>query len=566
MEKNKFAKEILDIIKEIDNTLSIDEINTLLQKVSIEDIVNLNKLKMSPRQIKTYSEVISKEDFNEFLKRLNNDSDPDILNKIEQIIRGEADNMLKTFDQYELPESNRMPRIGYGYIPRSEHNIFKNIFINYKKAKSVQQLVSDEEIQQLVSDEEIQQLVSDEEIQQLGVLALIHRLGNTLQSGWIPQVFIKEKRMEFAKNYAAQMQQSRGFGGAKGRAVKQEGILALPSPIKTTEQENGYEVVILNNDDKFTKMNIPGKNYYKQGTPKKLGLQPLPNIQDKTNKSWKEPLDRVHAKGIRIGKWKSEGGKTSGLPIFYIPGRRGWSRLQVIHREKLFEVLKRQGRDPKLLWSPIGKIAEGSNTEWFIEISHMVGAGTGGSTRITNAWPASVHQNTEQLAIEEVIRKKDFIGKLSVKFTDYINPETGQAEFMRIKIANKDTRKKIFDHIMDATRGNIDQTEVQLLQETLNEKIKASIKLSSNNNTASGSGDAITLPTESEMKSSNSNNDIMFTDVRTSKGEQKKGTEGLKYLKGKYLLNNQEISDKEKETSEKGFSMTSIKDALPELS
>ncbi len=109
-DKNQFAKDFLNIIKEIDNTLSIDEINTLLQAVSIEDIVKLNKFTMSPRQIKTYSEVISKDEFKFFLEKLNdNSADPDILNKIEQIIRVRADNMLNTFDKYELPTSDNMP-------------------------------------------------------------------------------------------------------------------------------------------------------------------------------------------------------------------------------------------------------------------------------------------------------------------------------------------------------------------------------------------------------------------------------------------------------------------------
>ncbi|MHC5852958.1 eCIS core domain-containing protein [Nostoc sp.] len=609
-DKNNFAKQILNTIKELDNTLSINDINLIIKSYEIENIIELNNLQMSGRQIKTYSEVINKSEIESILKYSKSNLN---LLIFEEIIRIKANDIISLFKNKNTPKTNKMPLSYDNLTEENEKNKYKELFYKYKNVeellqsnlsneevqsnlsnKEVQSNLSNEEVQPNLSNEEVQPNLSneevqpnlsneevqpnlsneevqpnllDEEIQQLGVLALKHTYGKNLQAGWISQVFKPESRQHFEGSYAPQMQQSRGFGGAKGRAVKQEGILGesnLPSTINKTEQENGYKVVILNNGDKFTEMNIPGKNYYKKGTPKQLGLQQLPDIKDKTNKSWKKPLDRVHVKGKRKGKWKFEGGKTSGLPIFNIPAQRGWSKEQKIHKDKLFEVLKEQDRDPNSPWSPItaGKIAEESNIKWFIEISHMMGAGTGGSTRITNAWPASVHQNTEQLAIEEVIRKSDFSDKLLVRFTNYINPKTGQAEFMRIKIANKNTERTIFDHIMDATRGNIDETEVRLLQETLNEKIKASIQSSSDSNTASGSGDAIILPTESEMKSSNSENDIMFTDVRT-----KEGTKGLEYLEEKYLLKNKETSEEEKETSENDSrSITVVTDSLSKLS
>lgn len=106
---------------------------------------------------------------------------------------------------------------------------------------------------------------------------------------------------------------------------------------------------------------------------------------------------------------------------------------------------------------------------WGAENSHLVAGSLWGPNDELSAPPASVHQNTEWLAMEEGLKhlsgRDDLGGELRFKVTGYVHEQgahkgTLQAARMKIYIGGK----KVFDRISDGARGNIDSDESKALK------------------------------------------------------------------------------------------------------
>ncbi|KST62191.1 hypothetical protein BC008_37745 [Mastigocoleus testarum BC008] len=535
IKSDNLKDEINKINQENDENIKLDRANHILK--DLEDL----DLTLSPKDIKN---LIDNRKIEDIQKDLTNGLAPTQIRDLLKLLNEGI------ITQYELDGSSQKKSLSsilgkpndfdtlrdWGYLYFLEQKEFHKNKINVQHGGLSENNLREKWKSFIKQNTEL----SEDETLQVSILSLKHNYGNS----WIDMIDPTTDRKAFKEasdwleqNKSQLPRTSGGFGGAKGRAVQPKvdeyKIEDLAAKFPNNKQEiNGYLVVFDDKGNPYTKMNIPDKNYYKKGTPQDLGLlKELPYLTNKQNKQWKQELERVHVKGERQNGWKNQGGKTSGLPIFITRGPRGWSDAQKQHRSALEQQLTENNR---LTWATLSS----GKTKWYLEISHMMGAGTGGHTRITNAWPASLHQNTEQLAIEEVFRKSNFRDDLLLKFTNYINPKTGQADFMRIKILNKHNQDKIFDHIMDATRGDIDKNEVRLLQKTLNEKITASINQSSSSNPPSTNQTPPPSPPDQqaiESSQNNANNDKIFTDVRTKLGEAEQGTMGLAYLEANYL-------------------------------
>ncbi|WP_109832100.1 SpvB/TcaC N-terminal domain-containing protein [Reichenbachiella versicolor] len=171
----------------------------------------------------------------------------------------------------------------------------------------------------------------------------------------------------------------------------------------------------------------------------------------KKGKSYKDGTIRVHLKGER-----NLSGFTSGVtPVFY-SNRDGakWTDQQEDRKKVVAKHLKSQPYTDGIFW--------------FAEVSHGLAASFNGGNGVLEAFAASPHQNTEILAIEDGIRelhKGGNAGEIKVKVTAYVydtGEKVGTLKAMRYKILLNN--KKVFDHLTDGYRPNIDISEASSLR------------------------------------------------------------------------------------------------------
>ncbi len=309
-----------------------------------------------------------------------------------------------------------------------------------------------------------------------------------------------------------------------------------------TSTEQGYQV-ITHGGKKYTRANIPDVNYYKEGTPKDLHL-----VSDVSRpKGWKKGLVRVHVKGTR-----DDEGKVSGITPHYISGikRDDWPEYLRSATQKLGRELKDDGV------SSVGGLSHHA------EASHALGHANLGSEEEINAFAASGHQNTEQLAIENAFRdhvagKDDEHGKrrdnLRLNITGYVhgeeNENPGRLKYQRFKIYRKDEKSgkwhKVVDHLMDGQRGDIDKTEAKHLYESIQSQIKSGPALGKEGKLISGGAlkpkgigkepsppkpELMQSQSKKRRKSGHHETTAAFTDVKLQKGKKLTGLPAKQHI------------------------------------
>ncbi len=253
------------------------------------------------------------------------------------------------------------------------------------------------------------------------------------------------------------------------------------------------------------------------------------NLVTQTNsKAYKEDTTKIHWKGGR-----DSSGKTTGLaPFITERDGQGWSTEHEQARNKLSgDLMKRTGFTP----------LDNGSSSWGAENSHLVAGSLWGPNDALSAPAASVHQNTEWLAIEEGIKalskRSDLGGELRFKTTGYVHESgehKGTLKAARFKIYVGD--KKVFDHLTDGQRGNIDAEEAKALKshvEGLSSTSSAVNPAHSKHfgDTGPAKGVVGSAPTLSEVKGTGSRlpseSSPMFTDVRRSDNTTLTGGEAI---------------------------------------
>lgn len=193
---------------------------------------------------------------------------------------------------------------------------------------------------------------------------------------------------------------------------------------------------------------------------------PVPNhptrgfvLKNQLDKSYKMGTVRLHWKGFRHAD-----GRTSGnTPFIGTRDNKAWSQPHADRRNALGSWLRinREG-----IFNPFGM-------SHLAENSHLHAGSFLGVNDTLSAPPASIHQNTEWLAIETGIkglkRKADHdptFGDLRIKSTGYVfdsGPNKGWLKAARYKVYINE--RKVFDHVTDGSRGNIDKNESRGLQQ-----------------------------------------------------------------------------------------------------
>jgi RHS repeat-associated protein len=164
--------------------------------------------------------------------------------------------------------------------------------------------------------------------------------------------------------------------------------------------------------------------------------------------------------GVRI-RWKgnrakSGAKKTSGIAIFLTTRTsQAWRTKHKAASDRASLRFKTQG---------MSGLQNGS-AQWWAEISHLLAGSLYGPNDPVSAIPASVHQNTEWLAIEEGVKDLAKNWDVRIKLTGVMDNDPGrkgQLLYSRYKIYIG--KKKVFDHITLGGRGNIDKSEGSALK------------------------------------------------------------------------------------------------------
>lgn len=173
-------------------------------------------------------------------------------------------------------------------------------------------------------------------------------------------------------------------------------------------------------------------------------------VAQPADKSYKADTYRLHWKGTRDTQ-----GRTSGnIPHIGSRDEKGWTKEHDATRKRFGEHL---GATVPGITNPFGS--------HLAENSHVHAGSLFGPNDILSAPPASIHQNTEWLAIESGIKhlqKKSSTlgGELRIKSTGYVHaagPLDGTLKSARYKIYIDSA--KVFDHVSFGGRGNIDKDE-----------------------------------------------------------------------------------------------------------
>jgi hypothetical protein len=247
--------------------------------------------------------------------------------------------------------------------------------------------------------------------------------------------------------------------------------------------------------------------------PGKPTLKPQPASKDFKNGAY-----RIHFKGIR-----DEDTKTSGItPKISASTERQWTKGQKASRDQLNTFLSKTGE----IQNPFGK-------SHLAENSHLLAASLSGSDDPLNVAAASIHQNTEWLAIESSIKhlkKQINDDSLRIKLTAYVWEDgefKGTLKAARYKIYIDS--KKVFDHVSMGARGNIDKDETRQLEENVKQLSKRSsaIKPAFSDNNRPTKGLATSAAPIINKPPRNSTLDPQFTDLKANR--TLKGNAAMEY-------------------------------------
>lgn len=170
------------------------------------------------------------------------------------------------------------------------------------------------------------------------------------------------------------------------------------------------------------------------------------------------------ARHLMKNRWKGPrdaSGKTTGIRV-YVTSRmhKSWTKS---HRAAA------QAAAAKISALPGYQGLSNGKTVWYVENSHLVAASLYGPNDILSAPPASVHQNTEWLAIEEGLKKlvkNNPALDVRFKVTGYYdtalraNPVLYMARF-KIYV----NKQLVFNHYSNGARNNIDENESEDLKQ-----------------------------------------------------------------------------------------------------
>lgn len=170
-----------------------------------------------------------------------------------------------------------------------------------------------------------------------------------------------------------------------------------------------------------------------------------------TDKSYKDGTYRLHWKGERTNS-----GTSGNEPFVDSRDSKAWTADHDERRRQLSDHL--QANVPGIQ-NPFGA--------HFAENSHIHAGSLFGTNDVLSAPPASIHQNTEWLAIESGIKhlQGSMPDRVRIKSTGYVHddgPQQGTLKASRYKIYIDD--KKVFDHVSMGARGNIDKDEYTALE------------------------------------------------------------------------------------------------------
>ena len=173
------------------------------------------------------------------------------------------------------------------------------------------------------------------------------------------------------------------------------------------------------------------------------------------NKRYKEGAIRTHFKGFRDNQ-----DMTPGIRPYIVESEpRNWTAEHREIRDAMSANLKRRNS-----FTPFENGSAAEN-------SHLWATSLGGPNDRTNAPPASIHQNTEFLAIEQGLKvlTEQHGDRIRSKVTGYIDPTTGELNSARYKIYHQEDGNwvKKFDHLTDGRRSNIDLEEARGLRDAV---------------------------------------------------------------------------------------------------
>lgn len=174
------------------------------------------------------------------------------------------------------------------------------------------------------------------------------------------------------------------------------------------------------------------------------------------NKDYKQGTIRVHWKGHREDNGT---GRTSGIGVHTTQrSTSAWSSDSEAVRTHLSnQLMAKSGFTP----------LDNSQSRWGAELSHLVAGSLHGPNDELSAQAASVHQNTEFLAIESGLKslREKHGDQVRFKATGYVHDggeHAGTLKAARFKIYIGG--RKVFDHLTDGHRGNIDKDEATALR------------------------------------------------------------------------------------------------------
>lgn len=253
------------------------------------------------------------------------------------------------------------------------------------------------------------------------------------------------------------------------------------------------------------------------------GFRPVDN-------SYKSGTVRLHWKGIRDVNGLTSGNK----PFVGVRDKKKWEEPHENKRNALGKLLP--GRHPGIT-NPFGM-------SHLAENSHVHAGSFYGVNDVLSAPPASIHQNTEWLAIESGIknlkRKADNdpgFGDVRMKSTGYVFDSgiyKGMLKAARYKVYING--RKVLDHVSDGMRGNIDKDESRGLQNKVSSLSKLSPMANLHGSPVKGvTGTPPTLLDAIQgQRSGTSYKHPQFTDLQVGHNTRLTGATALSHMKSLY--------------------------------
>jgi hypothetical protein len=236
-----------------------------------------------------------------------------------------------------------------------------------------------------------------------------------------------------------------------------------------------------------------------------------------TDKSYKTGTYRVHWKGNRDDHDRTSGNE----PFIGSRDSKSWTTSHDSLRKDFSDHLK--STDPSMQ-NPFG--------QHFAENSHLHAGSLFGPNDVLSAPPASIHQNTEWLAIEGGIKhlQETNPGNVRIKSTGYVHDKgelRGTLKAARYKVYVDGN--KVFDHVTTGARGNIDKDEYHQLKGRVKALTGTSPQVSLNGTVPKGTHG--TAPTLQEARQGQrdgfSKTHPQFTDLQHGRGTSEKTLSGV---------------------------------------